>query len=104
MNVFNHESLKLQFKLDNEFELVFVVNFFYLNTSLCVSVCLCVYVCCICLLSISLSLSLSVSPCIVFLFVSLHVYCLFSLASQTPPLFAIGRHGGSLVNQVDFSV
>ena len=26
MDVFNHESLKLQFKLDNEFELVFVVR------------------------------------------------------------------------------
>ena len=27
-----------------------------------------------------------------------------SLASQTPPLFEIGRRGGSLVNRVDFSV
>ena len=29
---------------------------------------------------------------------------LASLASQTPPLFEIGRRGGSLVNRVDFSV
>ena len=28
MEVFNHESLKLQFKLDNEFELIFVVSVF----------------------------------------------------------------------------
>ena len=27
-----------------------------------------------------------------------------SLASQTPPLFEIGRRGGSLVNRVEFSV
>ena len=27
-----------------------------------------------------------------------------SLASQTPPLFEIGRRGGSLVHRVDFSV
>ena len=26
VNGFNHESLKLQFKLDNEFDLVFVVS------------------------------------------------------------------------------
>ena len=29
---------------------------------------------------------------------------LASLASQTPPLFEIGRRGRSLVNRVDFSV